>query len=247
MTETIAPAAAQAPAAAAPAAAAPVTPVTPVTPVEPGVVPGAAVTAAAAVAGAVEANTWYEGLPAEKHEALKGYASLDDAMSAMDLGKTVNTAKGVEDYSIDLGEALNGKEDGGALDRYKAHCLERGISPERAQGMIDFQMGELAEAQKVAREMGDAALGKLWGNSKDANTEKAFVALAALDRKMGGRLAPAFAAAGLTDDPLMVEVMHLVSTMIGEDNLGASGPGSGDVNKPVSTEDAYSSLFNKKQ
>lgn len=211
--------------------------------------PVSKVAAAAKAVANAEADAasaaWYESLPAEAHAKLKDFASLEDALGAIEKGAKYTTAKSVKDYNIDLGPELNGQEDGGALDDFKNFCFENDISPEAAQKLVTYQMGKMSEAQKQLIEVGQAQLKKMWGNSYTTNSEKGFVALSILDRKMGGRLAPAFKQSGLVDDPIVVEALYEISTMIGEESLGAGGPGAAPQ-KPVSAEDAYKQLYAKK-
>ena len=230
-----------------PAAAAAATPAPGVvapTPSPDGMVPDAAAAAAAAVSDLAQAK-WYEALPEEAREGFSEFETPEAARAALEVGKTVNTATCVEDYAaLTLGPEFEGKEDGGAIERYKAHCLKEGISPEKAQNTLDYQKGELAAAREQLLTVGNANLAKLWGGSDAANREKALVAVATIDRAMGGRFAPAMKAAGLVDDPIVVEAMHIVSTFLGEDMLGAGGPGGANDGAPETTIGAYQKLFN---
>lgn len=213
-------------------------------------VAAAAAKADAALQDAEGKDTWYSGLPKETHEKLKDFSSLDDALSAIEKGQKFAGVEGVESYEIDLGKdaqgnSLNGRDDGGALDRYKQFCFERGIAPEDAQALISWQQGELGASRDALRETNTKALQERWpGEKYNANREQALVAVTALDRIMEGRLVPGFKALGLHEDATAIELMYVISTLIGEKALGGGGPGSGiDPNKPVSTEDAYSELF----
>jgi hypothetical protein len=156
-----------------------------------------------------------------------------------------------EDFVFDLGKTpegvdINTLDDGGALDRFREFCVENKYTPEKAADLIKYQQGELAAAQEQLVAAGTTHLKGLWGNNYETNSGKSMVALTVLDRKMGGRLAPAFNSSGLTKDPVVIEALYEIGLMIGEDNLGRVLPGGADPNKEVTTEESYEELFEKK-
>jgi len=150
----------------------------------------------------------------------------------------------VEDYNLDWGADIG--TDNPVDKQYKDFCLKNKISPEQAQASLEFQKGLMEAAAKDAIESGEKELKNLWGTKYEQKRDASLTALAALDRQMGGRLAPAFKQSGAANDPVIIEALHLVSTMIGEDNLGAGGPGGASSDRPISTEEAYAQLYKQK-
>ena len=195
------------------------------------------------------AEVWYKDLPEASHEKLKGFESLEAALSAAERGNTLTGLK-AEDYVFDFGKDAEGNDiaandQTGSIDRFRQFCLENRVDPEAAQALAVWQAGELAAGQADLIAAGESFLKTKWvGTTYDANRAKALVTLALLDRRMEGRLAPALSNSGKVNDPVVVEVLHLVSTLIGEESLGAGGPGGGnDPDKPVDTKTSYQELF----
>jgi hypothetical protein len=155
----------------------------------------------------------------------------------------------IEDYKIDLGKNaegvdLNTLDDGGALDRFKEFSIGNNISPEAAQKLIEHQQEEMRQATQEMIAAGEVTLKGKWGNSYEPNKATGFVALAQLDRKMGGRLSKSFSQSGAINDPVVIEALYEIGQMIGEDNLGAGGPG-GAPEGEMTTEEAYKAEYAK--
>jgi hypothetical protein len=202
----------------------------------------AAAQAAQAQAEAKE-SMWYSGLPETTHEKLKDFKSPDDAISAMEAGKQFVQAKSIDDYKFELGEDV---EVAPQVVGFKKFCLEEKIAPSQAQKLLGFQEKILADANEVARVEGETALRKEWGNGFDNNIKKAFSALAAIDRNLGGtQLSAELKRIGGGNNPAVIKALLFVADKIGEDSLGAGGPG-GAPEKSMTTEEAYSALFGKK-
>jgi len=208
----------------------------------------AASQAAVKAADAVEADTkWYADLPEEMHEKLGSFTSVEDAMDAIDKGAKYTQAKSTDDYKLDLGinaegVDMNTVEDGGVLNQYKEFCLKQGIAPEQAQEQLTWQTKRLAEARTQLIEQGTAELKDRWGSNMEPNRTKGFETLAALDRMMDGRLAPAMKANGALNDPMFIEALYVIGQSIGEDSLGRQRPGGAEP-EPLSTKDAYQKLM----
>jgi hypothetical protein len=246
-TENVAAGSAEPSGVATPAAAEVVPAVAPVTPAASNVVPGGLVPdASAAVAAAIKKAD--EGAAAEPVAPVKPAAVAEDGSIIPEVDPAAAPARTEADYVIDLGTNsdgidMNTIEDGGAVDRYKTFCVNSDITPEQAQKLITYQQGELADAQSIMIETGTAELKKLWGGTYAANRDAGLSALAVLDRRMGGRVGPIAKQQQWANDPFITEVLHQISTMVGEDSLGAGGPGGVDDNKPVSAEEAYDALY----
>jgi hypothetical protein len=196
----------------------------------------------AANATAQQGTPWYQELPAEQHEKLKGFATIDEAVSAIEAGQKFTTAKAVDDYQFTFADPQM-DQNAPAITNYKQFCLDNGIAPEQAQGILEYQTGILAQSTADAKAAGEAQLRSDWGNSFDGNLTKALTALNVIDRDTGGALAAKLKMNGGANDPDLVKALLWVHDRIGEDNLGAGGPGGTPLDQPVSTEDAYAELF----
>ncbi len=210
-------------------------------PVAPGD-PNAAAAAAAAATKAAEGTPWYQGLPEAQHEALKGFATPEDAVAAIEAGSKFTVAKSVDAYQFTFADP-DTDQAAPAIASYKQHCLDNGISPEQAQKTLEYQTGVLEEAQQQAKVAGEQQLRADWGNNFDGNLTKALTALTFIDRDTGGSLAAKLKQNGGANDPDIVKALLWVSDKIGEDNLGAGGPGGTPLDKPITTEEAYAEMF----
>lgn len=202
--------------------------------------PNGAAAQAAAAAEAAANKPWYGDLPEAAHEALKGFGSFDEALTAMKRGQEFAAPKGVEDLKLTLPEGTQG--DASLLDPFKEFCVKQGIPARQAQELINWQSKFAAEATADYIAAGENALRERWtGKKYDQNREQALVALSTLDRRMGGRLVPAAKANGMVNDPVVIEALYTISTIISEDSLGGGSPGAGS-DKPEDPADHFRAL-----
>jgi hypothetical protein len=211
----------------------------------PGLPEAAKAAADKANAEAQQGTPWYQSLPKESHDKLKDFASHEDALKAIEAGKRFTTAKSVDDYKLSFSDPKVDQSAGPIAD-FKKFCLESNIPPEQAQGILEFQTSLVAEAAEEAKRQGEAALRATWGDKFEPNLTKTLVALNAIDKDIGGTLATKLKAIGGANDPDVLKALLWVHEKIGEDNLGAGGPG-GAPTGPISTEQAYAELFDKKK
>lgn len=198
--------------------------------------------AAAAVKAAAEGTPWYESLPEAQHEAMKTFATPEDAVAAIEAGKQYTTAKSVEDYTFTFADPATDQA-APAIVSYKQHCLDNGISPEQAQKSLEFQTNLISEATAAAKVAGEQQLRADWGNDFDGNLTQALTALNTIDTQTGGTLSAKLKVNGGANDPDILKALHWVGSKIGEDNLGAGGPGGGGNTVPITSEEAYAELY----
>lgn len=201
--------------------------------------------ALAAQQAVADANkSWYAALPESTHEALKGFETPEAAMEAAVRGKDYKPAKEVSEYTInfanqDPANAEASKEIG---SKFAQFCFEKGIPPQVAQDLVTWQEDLAADANKAVVEAGTEELRKKWGPKYDQNRQGALVAITMLDKHMDGRLAPAMERLGLANDPVVVEALHLISTTISEDSLGATGAGGGNIDREEDPVTSYKKM-----
>lgn len=176
---------------------------------------------------------WSQSMPEAWREAVKGFGTPEEALQALQRGSGINPAAKPED--IDLGWPEGTQVDTAQEGRFKQECVRLGVTAEQAKALAHWQLKEVADAKAELLRTGEADLRSRWGAHFDANRQAALGALTMLDRKMEGRLAPAFAAIGAADDPVIIEALHALSTLVSEDSLGGASP-SGGGTKPMSTE-----------
>ncbi len=176
---------------------------------------------------------WSQSMPEAWREAVKGFGTPEEALQALQRGSGINPAAKPED--IDLGWPEGTQVDTAQEGRFKQECVRLGVTAEQAKALAHWQLKEVADAKAELLRTGEADLRSRWGTHFDANRQAALGALTMLDRKMEGRLAPAFAAIGAADDPVIIEALHALSTLVSEDSLGGASP-SGGGTKPMSTE-----------
>lgn len=181
-------------------------------------------------------SPWFQGMPEELHEHLDGFESLEDAMSALKRGRDYQPATDIE--QIDIKFAEGAKVDETMTDSFKQFCVEKGLTPQQAQDLSDWQFNEVMERQTKALEEGNKVLRDNWKNDYDTNREAALVTLSTLDRHLDGRVSTGLKELGCLEDPTVIETLHLISTLVSEDSLGGSAPGSGGET-PVEAQDHF--------
>ena len=198
-----------------------------------------------------ESQEWYGSLPEASHEKLKGFASIDDALGAIEQGTKHTHAKSADDFKLD-GIFADAQLDDTAkatlketLSGFTSHCMESDITPKQAEGLIKYQQELVVKQNEAAIEAGTTALKAQWGKDYDKNKDQSLLAVQALDKKMDGRLATALNGNPIVNDPMFIELMHTIGTMIGEDSLGIGSPGGAGDDKPMSYEEGFKGMFKK--
>lgn len=179
---------------------------------------------------------WADGLGDDYrgNETIRGYESMDDfAKAHLDLqGQVPTIPEGPDGYEFDLKDMKISDEARKEFSEW-AHAV--GMSKGQAQkalAMAYERNVKVAEAQKEQAEKAkqDAdkakadrkaatkkALQELWGHDNyDANSQKALKALEVLGPE--GAL-DAFDKAGLSDDPIVMQVLFAAGSRLSEDDL----------------------------
>ncbi|MFI3271236.1 MAG: hypothetical protein R3Y11_03895 [Pseudomonadota bacterium] len=186
------------------------------------------------------AGNWLDAVPEAWRASMQGFGSAEDAMAALHRGAAYQPATDVG--AIELGWPEGTTIDKAQEQRYKEASVRLGLTPSQAQNLAQWQLQEVVNSKTEHIRRGTQELQGRWGTQFDANKGAALSALTTLDRRLEGRLAPALAARGVTDDPVMVEALYAISTMISEDSL-AGGTQAGGQIKPMTTEAFVQELF----
>lgn len=201
---------------------------------------GGSAPAANAGAGAGGPADWRAALPAAWADKLKGITGEEDALKALERGLGYTPALRPEDVDLKYPEGMT--VDKAVSDSFRKFCVERGITPAQAQGLLDWQLAANKEMNDAALAAGKAALQKQWGSRFEVNSALALKAVTALDKRLGGRLSEALAFTGMNNNPALVEAFHAVGTLISEDSL-SGGSAAAAVDTPESAEDTYKPMF----
>ncbi len=185
-------------------------------------------------------GNWLDAVPEAWRTSMQGFGSAEDAMAALKRGAAYSPA--TDANAIDLGWPEGTTVDKGQEQRYKEACVRLGVTASQAQNLAQWQLQEMTASQTEHIRRGTQELQGRWGTQFEANKGAALSALTTLDRRLEGRLAPALAARGVTNDPVMVEALYAISTMISEDSLAGSGQAGGQM-KPMTTEAFVTELF----
>lgn len=184
--------------------------------------------------GLLGAGHWSSGMPGEWREALLGFDSPQEAMDALQRGAGHVPAMAPDEIDIRFPEGVRVNQD--TLADFRHFCVESGLSAAQAQGLADWQLRAVAAERVEAMRMGEAELRTRWGGRYEEHMTSALRMTTMLDRHMGGRLAPALAAIGGANDPVIIEALHALSTLVSEDSLGGARQAGGG-GKPMSTEE----------
>lgn len=188
---------------------------------------------------------WSEAMPEDWRETLSAFESADAARDALKRGNDYKPVSTPEDVGLAYPDGMN--VDQAQADRFRSLAVEIGLTPEQGQRLLDWQLKEGADAYAAMKASAEKTLRDQWGANYERNGKQALTALTALDRRMGGRLAPEFELSGGADNPVLIEALYTIGTLIGEDTLsGASASASGS-NKEISTEDYMKEVFENKE
>jgi hypothetical protein len=184
---------------------------------------------------------WSAALPDGLKEHLKDIGSPEEAAAALKRGLTYNPAAKPEDIRLKFPEGV--RVDEGVQKRFGELCVNEGLTPKQAQALLDWQIKADAELRDGLVRQGQEALKKSWGARYEENQAKALQTFAALDKRMGGRLAQSLGGKEMALNPEVVEALHIVGALVSEESIGAAGAGAPDTDKPQSAEDAYKGMF----
>lgn len=202
---------------------------------------GAAGNNAAQAAG--DAGHWSTDMPEAWRAHLAGFDNPEAALAALKRGAGYTPPTKPEDVKLSFPDGFNADME--QAGRFQKLCCEAGITGPQAQQLLEWQMKEVAEANAAMKQQGEKDLRAKWGNSYEANAKQALNGLTLLDRRMDGRLAPALAGIGAADSPVVIEALHIISTLVSEDSLSGGRQASGET-KPMSYEEFLSKEIFKK-
>ncbi len=172
--------------------------------------------------------------PEEKQEAAKPEHSSSTEANTMAGGAGA-------DFALQYPEGLD--IDPIVAGDFKKLCASSGISSQQAQALLDWQLEAQNTLTQNFIEKGAQNLRQKWGARYEGNTHAALGAVTLLDKRMEGRLGKALAHSGMANMPEFVEAMHLISTMISEERLGAATPPARPSSSANSTREIYTRIF----
>lgn len=225
------------------AAAAPETPTAPAAPAAPTTPEAPATPAVPDTPAPPGIGHWSDSMPETWQEHLKGLETADAALDALRRGVAYTPAMKPEDVQITLPEGV--AQDPTALDAYRKACVEQGLTPKQAQGMVNWHLAEQQAAQAKQEQAEAASLEEAWGPATEANRQKALGLFTTLDRRMGGRLAESGFGQAVASSAVAIETLHMLSELVSEDTIG-TGSGTAAPQKPMSKVEFYNSMFPRK-
>lgn len=183
---------------------------------------------------------WRVGLPDAWREELKDTQNIEDALAALKRGLGYTPPGGIDDVKLSLPDGVQVDDD--VNKAFRELCVDKGITTEQAQALVDWQLAANKEILDSLIADGQKKLKESWGSRTTENTATAMNAVMTLDKKMGGKLSEALAVRGLHNDPAIVEAFYEVGTMISGDTL-SGGHESAGPEKPEKPEDSYKGAF----
>ncbi len=210
---------------------------------EPAASGGAADFAPAQTASASTAPTdWRNAFPADWSDRLGQVDSAEDAARALERGLAYTPALRPEDVDLHYPEGV--RVDEGVADSFRRFCVDRGITPDQAQALVDWQISANSEIAEAALAAGRAELRRRWGSRFEENSATALRAVTALDRRMQGRLSEALAASGMNNNPVLAEAFHAVGTLLSEDALSGGRAAPAAYGRETA-EETYKNMFRR--
>ena len=178
-------------------------------------------------------ENWYDGY-GDMGETFKSFGSKEEVLSALERGKNYHPATDIKEINLEFPKGIEVDEE--SMTSYKEFCVQNGITAEQAKALSQWQVNQILQNTQKIQEDGKAALKTLWGNNYDKNVEKSLSTLATLDRRMGGRLSVELNRSGGANNPVIVEALHVIGSLISEDSLSGAtdAPGS---EEPMSTKE----------
>lgn len=167
-------------------------------------------------------------------DSLKSYASKEAFLSRMKDAEGYFPAKSTEEIQLSIPEGV--EVDEAAQKEFKQFCVDNGLTPKMAQALSEWQIRQVTQNLQKKYEDGQKILRDKWGAKFENNTNQALHVFGLLDRKMEGRLAPAFKSNGLSNDPTIIEALYTLSSLVSEDSLAGATAGSGEP-KEMTTEE----------
>lgn len=167
-------------------------------------------------------------------DSLKAFDSKEDFLSRMKETEGYFPAKSAEEIQLSIPDGV--EVDESAQKAFKQFCVDNGLTPKMAQSLAEWQVTQVTANLQKKYEDGQKILRDKWGAKFDNNTNQALHVFSLLDRKMEGRLAPAFKSNGLSNDPTIIEALYTLSSLVSEDSLAGATAGSGEP-KEMTTEE----------
>lgn len=167
-------------------------------------------------------------------DSLKSFDSKESFLSRMKAAEGYLPAKSVDDVKLSIPEGV--EVDEATQYAFKQFCVDNGLTPKMAQALSDWQIKQVTASLHKKFEDGQKFLRDKWGPKFENNLNQALHVFGVLDRKMEGRLAPAFKSNGLSNDPTIIEALYTLSSLVSEDSLAGATAGSGEP-KEMTTEE----------
>ena len=168
--------------------------------------------------------------------------SAEDAARALERGLAYTPALRPEDVDLHYPEGV--RVDEGVAENFRRFCVDRGITPDQAQALVDWQISANSEIAEAALAAGRAELRRRWGSRFEENSATALRAVTALDRRMQGRLSEALAASGMNNNPVLAEAFHAVGTLLSEDALSGGRAAPAAYGRETA-EETYKNMFRR--
>lgn len=178
-------------------------------------------------------GNWYDGY-GDMGETFKSFGSKEEVLSALERGKNYHPATDIKEINLEFPKGI--EVDEASMTSYKEFCVQNGITAEQAKALSQWQVNQILQNTQKIQEDGKAALKSLWGNNYDKNVEKSLSTLATLDRRMGGRLSVELNRSGGANNPVIVEALHVIGSLISEDSLSGAAAAPGEE-EPMSTKE----------
>ena len=178
-------------------------------------------------------QNWYDGF-GDLSETFKTFTSKEEMLSVLERGKGYIPATDAKQIQLEFPEGIVVEE--ASMDAYKKFCVENGLTPAQAKALSQWQVNQILQNTQKIQEEGKQALKALWGSNYDKNVGKSLETLATLDRRMGGRLSVELNRNGGANNPVIVEALHVIGSLISEDSLSGASAAPGKE-EPMSTKE----------
>lgn len=174
---------------------------------------------------------WYNGLPADKHEALKDM-SPEDAAAAIERGAAYKPVTSVDEIALDGVDMFPGE----SIANFKEMAVKSGMTAEQAAAQMEFYKAEKERLDSEWAKEQAASLRQEWGQAYDDNVKAANKAVVFLEGKLGG--VKSAVDAGLHSNAAFVKIMAHIGKSISEADTSGGGTG-GDGSQAIPPEQFY--------
>ncbi len=183
---------------------------------------------------------WKEQLPEAWRGQMDGVNSLEEALDAMKRGMDYRPAANADDLvskwpdNVEYDEQVNRE--------FRELGVKIGLTKEQAQALVDFECRSQQEMEDRAIEADIQELRAAWGDSFEANANKAMETMLRIDKLMDNRLSAALGVHGIKGSPVLMEAFANIGRLISEDTISGGSPAAGkEVTE--SAEDMFRGMF----